>query len=415
MEKNKTMATNHDLKANEVINTFLQKVRAMETGFIIKGINPSKLHKVGCGSKFPVSDSNLSDGKKLIAIEFKPSTESNRGVITGVGQAAAYLAFSNMSFLFIPERLDDGFECGEYMIDYYNRIVIGKNPIGLVIYDNNNPSNIRMAHNITTLSINGNFAKFMADREYAKHQDLPHQQVHLVLHYYYLKAIAQKSGDAFENYYIERHAKKSMIDNLKCEILKDMRGENIVTMMGNSFTTPLEKRINKVSMLEGVEKQKAWDKLYRDIDPKTKGRSNYQSIRKSTLSFFKHIGLIDSSGDITELGIRLYNYGMLNGPKSQVFIDNYARTVLINGKHLELILNMNDISCDGVITNAKVISQIEIDNDKKGLIKHNAGRGKKGTKKYLTHELQLWKSLNLIMSDGRINIRRIIMLCSMPD
>ena len=59
----------------------------------------TEFYRVGCDSTFPSPDAAFyDDAKKLmVTFEFKPPTETKRGILTGLGQSIAYLNSSNLS------------------------------------------------------------------------------------------------------------------------------------------------------------------------------------------------------------------------------------------------------------------------------------------------------------------------------
>lgn len=57
--------------------------------------------------------------KHTIAFEFKPPTESKRGILTGLGQAFAYLSLSSLSYLIVPKLLE-GYELSSFLNDLFS-------------------------------------------------------------------------------------------------------------------------------------------------------------------------------------------------------------------------------------------------------------------------------------------------------
>ena len=185
-----------------------------------------------------------------MCFEFKPTTENKRGILTGLGQSIAYLKTSNVSFLIIPKNLEN-FNMQEYLNDLYILKIKGKIPVGLISYDNNDPSNVSLIHSISALDSDqkGEFKHSINNRFWAKHQDLPLPLFHLILHCYYLKRIGEINGDAFAYCWNRFLVPEMAVENLAATEVKDVQGEIIKTLSGRKSILFLEKKINKVKQL----------------------------------------------------------------------------------------------------------------------------------------------------------------------
>ena len=159
-------------------------------------------------------------------------------------------------------------------------------------------------------------------------------------------------------------------------------------------------------------------KVAEDIAITNSGDNFYQSWRKNYLSFMRHIGAIDSEGMLTDEGYRLYHLGMSNTPKSKIFHDYFARTVLLRGNHLDLLIDLAETLTrhpDGQQNH--ILSTMEKEYEARGLIKMNPGRQVSGKSSvgFLKYELILWRSLGLIADKITPNWRRITEICLMPE
>ena len=69
---------------------------------------------------FPSPDSTLfdEDYERVIAFEFKPPTETKRGILTSIEQAFAYLNSANAAIVVSP-RTVQGFSIGDYLSDTF--------------------------------------------------------------------------------------------------------------------------------------------------------------------------------------------------------------------------------------------------------------------------------------------------------
>ena len=130
------MSMNHHLLAKTTTDSILAKFKLDE--WKCCGNVGTGFYRVGCNATFPSPDAAFyeDDRNLLVSFEFKPATETKRGILTGLGQSIAYLNSSNLSYLIIPQKLED-FEIGEYMTDLYSNQISGNLPVGLILYENN--------------------------------------------------------------------------------------------------------------------------------------------------------------------------------------------------------------------------------------------------------------------------------------
>lgn len=382
-------------------------------------------YRVGCDSTFPSPDAAFYDDVKklMVTFEFKPPTESKRGILTGLGQSIAYLNNSNLSYLIIPQKLED-FDIGNYMTDLYQNQIEVNLPIGLIVYENNTPTNVSLVHNVNTLTKSTVFKTVSNGRFWAKHLDMPIPLFHLILHCYYLKKIGQITGDAFaycwETYLVPNSVLKTLIPTP----IKDMNGDFIKTLTGRKNIIFFEKKVAPVKKLSGSAKGRAIMDLKKDADTSFVGDNYYNSIKKNFVTFLKHIGVVDSIGNLTEDGFKLYHLGLVNGPSSKIFQDYFTQTILITGHHLDLIFDLDNL-CNqyrGEFNIMEIRNIMLNEYEAKGMIKRNPNRQANDISRveFLKYEFILWNSLGLTVKtngkpDVSFNWKKITEVCSMPD
>lgn len=385
----------------------------------------SDFYRVGCDSTFPSPDAAFYDDAKkiMVTFEFKPPTETKRGILTGLGQSIAYLNSSNLSYLIVPQKLED-YDIGNYMSELYRNQIQENLPVGLIVYENNSPSNVSLIHNVDKLTKTSEFKAVVNGRFWAKHLDMPIPLFHLILHCYYLKRIRQISGDAFAYCWDKYLVPHSVLETLSPTPIKDLDGNLIETLSGRKNITFFEKKIAIIKKLSGAAKENAIIGLIKDADTKFVGDNYYNSIRKNFVTFLKHIGVIDSVGNMTEDGFKLYHLGLVNGPNSKIFHDYFTQTVLIIGNHLDLIFDLDNL-CNQYRGkyNIMEIKDIMLDEyETKGMIKRNPNRkvGDESKVGFLKYEFILWNSLGLIVKtngkpDISFNWKKITEVCSLPN
>jgi len=382
-------------------------------------------YRVGCDSSFPSPDAAFyDDAKKLmVTFEFKPPTETKRGILTGLGQSIAYLNSSNLSYLIVPQTLED-YDIGGYMTNLYQNQIEESLPVGLIVYENNAPTKVSLIHNVNTLTKTKEFKAIASGRFWAKHLDMPIPLFHLILHCYYLKKIGQITGDAFAYCWETYLVPNSVLKTLTPTAIKDMNGDFIETLSGRKNIIFFEKKIAALKKLSGATKGKAIADLRQDADTSFIGDNYYNSIKKNFVTFLKHIGVVDSIGHLTEEGFKLYHLGLVNGPNSKIFQDYFTQTVLITGHHLDLKLDLDNL-CNQFRGKYEIMKIREImleDYEARGMIKRNPNRkaGDESKVEFLKYEFILWNSLNLTVKtngtpDVSFNWKKITEVCSMPD
>lgn len=411
------MSLNHHILAKTATDAVLRKFKTAEWDYA--GGYGKDFYRVGTSAEFPSPDAAFYDPvRKVIAsFEFKPPTETKRGILTGVGQSLAYLQSSDISFLVAPMRLED-YDIGGYLRELYRAQIAGKIPSGLILYDNDDPSKVELAQGVELLSGNGRKRRAPeTDRFWAKHQDLPIPLFHLILHYYYLARIHLIDGDPFAACFKTELISPSVLEDFsKVAYVADVSGAPIRTVAGTKHIAFLEKILNDARM--SPDRDAARARVKKDIDTNFTGDNYYNSIRKNYISFMKHIQVIDSENTLTEKGFSLYHLGFANGPGSKVFVDYFIKEILTTGHHLDLILDIDTLKQQHSRWSiGKVLGQMESDYESKGYIKRNPNRKQtdESKVKFLKYERILWNALGLVGNDGTIQWKKITEICSLPD
>lgn len=410
------MSLNHHILAKTTTDAILGKFKTAEWFY---GDGKGKdFYRVGTSAEFPSPDAAFFDPiqKVTASFEFKPPTETKRGILTGVGQSIAYLQSSNVSYLVAPKHLAD-YDLAAFLRDLYSKQISGKLPTGLILYDNNEPSNVEMAYNVDLIGnakLNARIAE--TDRFWAKHQDLPIPLFHLILHYYYLKRVHVIEGDPFAECFKREFITQTIQDDLTCkESILDLSGNPIKTVAGTKNIIFLEKTSSKARKLDHLA---ARSLIMRAIDTSFVGDNYYNSYKKNYLSFMKHLQVIDSENTLTERGFELYHLGLVNGPTSKIFVDCFTKEILTTGHHLDLILDIDALKqAHPDWTIEHLLTQMESDYENRGLLKKNPNRkhSNESAVKFLKYERILWNSLGLVDKRNTIQWKKITEICSLPD
>lgn len=415
------MLMNHHILAKTATDAILRKFKS-EEWTCVNSIGKNFL-RVTTDASFPAPDASFYDeeNKFLVSFEFKPPTETKRGILTGVGQSIAYLQDANISYLVAPIMLEE-FRLGEFLTDLYSKQIFGKLPTGLILYENNEPEIVNLISNIdanldVTTNPNARSRSLTTSRFWAKHQDLPIPLFHLLLHCYYLRKSNTIAEDAFKYCWNHYLISPTILDDFQPCIVKDCWNETIKTPAATKDLMFLEKILSSSSDMP-LDDRKA--KIRHDIDTDYPGDNKYQAYKKNFVSFLKHLKVIDSVGEITDSGFKLYHLGLVNGPNSKIFKDYFTKEVLTVGHHLDLLLDLDRILKENALPPADALALMEQEYEQKGFIKRNPNRraNAKSTVNFLKYECILWRSLGLLTQiDTKyfVNWKAITYICGLPD
>lgn len=374
-------------------------------------------YRTGTPADFPSPDAAFYDptNKKLAYFEFKPATETKRGILTGVGQSIAYLQNSDLSYLVVPKILS-GFNLEEYLLDLYTTQLGNKLPTGVITYDNMDPTKVSMLSSIKNLSDKAKSRHVVSnDRFWAKHQDLPIPLFHLLLHYYYLAKVGALTEDPFAAFFKKELISDTILTDFDTRSVCDMQGNYIHTLAGRKHFMVLEKKLGIAKSLDPIEGKQM---IEHAINTEFSGDNLYNAYKKNFVSFLKHMHMIDSTNKLTESGFNMYTLGLNNGPNSKVFKDYFIKELLTTGHHLDLILDYDRVlhKMPGESI-TKVLSLMQDEYDEKGYLKKNPKRirGNESTVSFLKYERILWKALGITDENNSVNWRLITEICSLPE
>lgn len=419
------MELEHHIKAREATNAILKNFKE---GKWFCGKNLGKdFFRINNFSDFPSPDATFTnqDGNFTVSFEFKPPTETKRGILTGVGQAIAYLQRSSVSYLIAPENIE-GFNMKEYLQNLFKDL-LRKIPVGLITYDINNPSDVDLAVNVIDTSRTPKGYKKSSDNRYwAKHQDLPLPLFYLILHYYYLKRVGLLKGESPYAVCWQKHmAPSKIVDELEVCPTTDLEGNPIKTMSGDEYVTYCKDILKNIKIKYNQQEDQRKALAYQIATQKSSSHkgpwdNNYNKVRRYILAFYKQIGMIDSNDDLTDRGFKLYQIGLINGAESKIFKDYFSREILITGCHFDLIVDFDKYyreKCNELKSIGKIMDYMEQEYENNGFIKRNPHRKARleNHKTFLVHERTLWKYLNLVDDNYVVDWKRIIEVCTLPD
>jgi hypothetical protein len=415
---------NHHMMAKTTSDEALKKWRQADWD---NSIISNSVRSVSSSSSFPSPDASFYDStnERLISFEFKPPTETKRGMLTSLGQALAYNNTSNLSYIFCPETVD-GFNIQDYFQDLFTKHINGKLPIGLIGYKNDSPSDLDLLVDVEPKTVIDKpvIEKNIVDRYWAKHQDMPTQILFNLLNTaYLLPDMPNRKHEVWR----ETWLKYILLDGKTCSTL-----ETLTPHIHHHYGTPYKQLSKTKSVLRKdvesgkISNEEALGILKTMQDPDKTGDSYANSYKKNFMTFVKHLGLWDDNSKLTETGYDLHKLGKIYGPNSEIFIDRLKFYMLYDGKHLDLITDFYHFSMSNRETTLKCLTGKFIEYySHLGKIKWNIKKRKKDSQnEQFRYELIFWRKYGLIsmknssdgyLSGGPIDFdwREITRICSL--
>jgi len=387
--------TSHDRTGKEVVDSILKKFKEGE--WECCGNMGQDFYRTATPKTHPSPDHAFADdaNKIMVTFEYKPQTESKRGVLTGLGQSVAYLNKSDISYLVIPEKLvENAYDIELQMKEIFEKQIVGNLPVGLIVYDNDDSSKVSMIHNADSLLDRDKVKQKYTGRFWAKYVDLPIPLFHLILHYYYLVKIKEREGDPLALCWTERMLKSSSLTTLTPNDIKDTNKEIIRTMDDSKNKMYFDKKFAKAKRLTGQKRIDEIAKIKKDARTDISSDNTYNSVMgKNIKPFLEHLGVV-GDGELTDLGVKLYHLGLTNGPKSKIFRDYFLKCVLEQGRHLDLIFDLERLckKYRGKKTTDQIRSIMEKEYEANGMVKRNQGRavGAESNTPFLKDNFILW-------------------------
>lgn len=390
------MTVYHHRSSDHVAKHVLEKWR---NGFWLNNFISPAITLAHSPADFPSPDSDFQDHHKKtrISFEFKPYTETKRGMMTGLGQAIAYLKKANASYLISPSKID-GFDMEDFLKTTFETFIKGKLPVGLIIYDGEDLSNIRLSCDIHESTTTQKRELQLTDEPYwCWWRDAP-PDVFLKLG---LSAQQTKSNQErsklvwnyfWDNYYSLASTRIS-INDVESNVFNFNMKTKMIPFKSLKKELRRELELGQISIEKALEtlKVKGWGQGYTE--------NNYQNYKKNFTIPMDHINFWDENKELTQLGERFVNRN-----KNQQFklIDEFAQIMLVEGKHESLIIDIENISKNlKSITNQKqYLREIKSHLDKLGYIAKNPNRKTSGTREFLQSEKQLWGHFSILKKNG---------------
>ena len=287
------MSYAHDQMSYEAGSWMLSQLRSGTAAWVGGRLSSQTNHWPGI-IDWPVPDKMFEDHLgATLAVEFKPPGQPKREYVTGLGQVTTYLRMFRFGALVVPEQTSDGFPIAQYISGVLFEDYASDLPIALFSYRNTS----------NQLSV----CVPLRDRSGAA------------------PVLPETKRRAFWAYVRDA----SYYDVF--DILVEMDSRNFSFSRAYRRFWDTKRRRGLALKLDGaprVAKNHAF----------SESNQGDKAERTNIHLLMRHTGLIDVDGRVTESGYHLLRHGKVYTPRSQSFVQRFGHQLLTVGKHLELIL-----------------------------------------------------------------------------
>lgn len=359
------MGANHDLLADKAGRAIINKITTREPNW--GQVFSTNIKKAGdFGWPRPDYVCYDYDLNQSIAFEFKPPNHSKREYLTGLGQTLSYLQKHHYSGLILP-IIVEGVNLADQISDILSLDVFARHYITVVGYDErtleSDPNNsIQIFKSIEDERTGEIVESSLSQTYWCWWRDISHFEIFQLLNI--LDKYSSENGDIYSDYAWPEFW-QLMVDGLT----------------------------------------KTWEGIGR---VKTDNETNYNSEKQNYKIPLFQLGLIEpSEGRITIEGYKLISLGKIFGLESSIYIDYLTKIVLIEGKHLILIQDLEAFKNIAEPESLLSQEQFRIDfeeylNSNNSIGRRKPGRTTTGNKiSYVRDEFKLWNKLGLIKTTGR--------------
>lgn len=439
------MDLTHDQGQEKVVDFLLQNWRS---GKNLNHYISENIERITPPANWPAPDAyfQVPDKKSKIAIEYKPSRETKRGMLTGLGQAISYLERANASYLVSPKMIEDT-DMEKFFINLFNEFISEKLPVGLVITEGANLDKMRVVIDIKDHVKNHLKYKYKNSHGcyWANYRDIRVTEVFYILKCISLSDSKEDAWDMFfDTYYCPPKCRTfDLVENdmFDAKMSRGIPGKTFKTVISkyrHSSNIPYKDLIT--NLFKDLGKQTTFDKFkekfldgmgpslthdqnlmiflenklwYKKQKGSKRGLENVRmDYEKNFKNFIFHIGLVDSLMRITEVGEmfvqRCSNYeeGHTNEEFINFVLSEIGALTLTIGKHQkvinDIVLLQKDIEC---ASRNELQNYIYEQQAKKGHVAVNKERKISGARTHLSAEKQMWNQLSLLRTEEKVKFK----------
>ncbi|MAM16609.1 MAG: hypothetical protein CMC10_04865 [Flavobacteriaceae bacterium] len=356
-------------------------------------------------NNFPSPDALFQDWEKKtkVALEFKPFTETKRGIMTGVGQTIAYLNKSHASILVCSSKVED-FDIGDYLKNTFKKFIYGKLPIALFTYDGEKLENLKLLVDIDPNLYNEDKISKMPFRGsgnpyFAFWRDLPVDGFYkLARSSLDIKSSDERSEKVWDEFFFKYYAPPESLrtlNDVKSRVYFEDMKRTMIPFSKRKRDLRADVNEGKITLNQALKKleDRGWSKDVTD--------NNYRDYKKNHFNFMNHNNLWDEDFNLTPLGQRFVERYEANINFPEKLVDEMAQILLVEGKHHNLIEEIKEITSDcndpdALKNQEKYLKFVYQEMNRRGHVATNPNKKTSGDREYLQSEKQLWGRMGLI-------------------
>ncbi len=353
------MGATHDAMATKCGDQVLNKIRLADPQY--KQVFSTSLSRTSDWT-WPRPDYVCFDAVNncTYAIEFKPTNQTKREYLCGLGQSLAYLQKHMYSGLMVPTVADDGFKISAFINATLQAPEFADVGISLYEYDPktltvNILREIKKPRAVKALTV----AAAQTSTFWCWWRDVSQYELYELLNLSF--KYNENTGDIYTSHIFP-------------EFWNELNAGNALT----------------------------WENVAR----KAPSASSKNSLKQNYKIPLNQLDLWNAqTGKLTETGIRLLKIGKMYGPDSKDFLNALTYLILVDGKHLELIKKVEDFQKGNVVPNDSNAFLVSLENYLQllGCIGPRKPTAvKTGAKpSYVRDEPKLWNKLGLLEMRGK--------------
>lgn len=349
------MSLTHDTMAHAAARLLLAEIRQGAALWATSRLTSNTIYWQGMAA-WPRPDRAFEDRSTgaSLAIEFKPPGQTRREYVTGLGQALSYLQDFEYSALIVPGRSYDDYEIGNHLQSILSQPHLSTTPLALFEYG-------------SQIAAQGDLRTLAPLKVRSSPPPIP-------------RGIGRK---VFWGYWRDL----SQHDLFAVLSLMDLK------------STTLDKAFEKYWTRYAMRgKSLTWEGVPRKAKTASIGSTTYRAEVLNCRLSMRHIGLVDSTGKLTESAFRLIWCGKVYGADSQAFVRMLGGLVLQAGNHLELIFwveeQQRNVSRVQKHSAAQYYNALDASLVQAGIIAPPAGNAKPA---FMRDEPKLWNKLGFLI------------------
>ena len=270
--------------------------------------------------------------------------------------------------------------------------------VGLIIYDGKDLSNIRLSCDIEEAPEAQRRVLQLTEEPYwCWWRDTPPDLIlKLGLSAQHTTTQQDRSKEVWDHFwdnYFALPETRTSLNNVESNVFNFDLTTKMIPFEGLKRKLRQKLDLDQITIEEALNtlKVKGWSHGYTE--------NNYQNYKKNFTITMDHVNFWDEDKELTPLGQKFVDR---NKDRIEDLVDEFAQIMLVEGKHENLIIDIENISKDleQINDQDQYLNDIHDHLDKLGYIAKNPNRATSRTRKFLQAEKQLWGHFSVLKKNG---------------